>query len=195
MVVRSLDDNFNASEELAGMQSMQGRTTGKDICSALIDCVTKKLSSDFLNLVGLCTDGAPAMCGKRAMALLQEHIGRKIIINHCIIHRQVLCSKVLEFDHVVLVVVSIVNYLRTRKLKHRLFKSFFEEANSEYGNEVHHTDVRWLSRANVLQRFISLKPEISKFLETEFKEFSELSDSSWNEDLFFLGDITSYSRT
>lgn len=71
--VRGIDDNFDASEELAGMQSMQGRTTGKDICSAIIDCVTKKLSSDFKKLVGLCTDGAPAMCGKRngAAALLQ----------------------------------------------------------------------------------------------------------------------------
>ena len=45
--VRGIDDNFDASEELAGMQSMQDRTTGKDICSATIDCVTKKLSSDF----------------------------------------------------------------------------------------------------------------------------------------------------
>ena len=191
--VKGIDDNFNVSEELAGMQSMQGRTTGKDICSAIIDCVTKKLSSDFKNLVGLSTDGAPAMCGKTngAMALLQEHIGRKIIINHCIIHRQVLCSKVLKFDHVMLIVVSIVNYIRIRKLKHRLFKSF-EEADSEYGKVVYHTDVRWLSRANVLQRFIALKPEISKFLETEPKEFSKLNDSSWNEDLFFLGNITFY---
>ena len=57
---------------------------------------------------------------------------------------------------------------------------------------VYHTDVRWLSSANVLQRFIALKPEISKFLETETKEFSEQVDSSWNEDFFFLGDITSH---
>ena len=64
--VRGIDDNFDASEELAGrpMQSMQGRTTGKDICSAIRDCVTKKLSSDFKKLVGLFTVGAPAMCGK-----------------------------------------------------------------------------------------------------------------------------------
>ena len=114
------------------------------------------------------------------MALLQEHIGRKIIINHCIIRRQVLCSKVLKFDHVMLVVVSIVNYLRTRKLKHGIFTLFLEKANSEYGNVVYHTDLRWLSRANVLQRFIALKPEISKFLETEPKEFSEQNDSSGN---------------
>ena len=85
--VRGIDNNFNASEELADMQSMQGRTTGKNICSAIIDCVTKKLSCDFKNLVGMCTDGAPAICGKRngAMALLQEHIGRKIITHHCIL--------------------------------------------------------------------------------------------------------------
>ena len=180
------------SEELGGMQS--GRSTGKNICSAVIDRVTKKLSSDFKNLVGLCTDGAPAMCGKTKgpMTLLQEHIGRKIIINHCIIQRQVLCSKVLKFDHVMLVVVYVVKYLRIRKLNHRLFKSFLKEADSEYGDLVYHTDVRWLSRANVLQRFIALKPEVSKFLETEPKEFSEQDDSSWNEDFFFLGYITSH---
>ena len=81
-----------------------------------------------------------------------------------------------------LVVVPIVNYLRTKKLKHRLFTLFLEVADSEYGGMVCHTDARWFSRANVLQRFIALKPEISKFLETEPKEFSELNDSSWNED-------------
>nr|XP_039256406.1 general transcription factor II-I repeat domain-containing protein 2-like [Styela clava] len=90
------------------------------------------------------------------------------------------------------VVVSIVNYLRTRKLKHRLFKLFLEEVDAEYGDVVYHTDVRWLGRANVLKRFISLKTEITTFLKTEYKVFSELNDSSWNEDLFFLGDITSH---
>ena len=80
--------------------------------------------------------------------------------------------------HVMLVVVSIVNYLGTRKLKHRLFKLFLKEADSEYGNVVYQTDVRWFSRANALLQFIALKPEISKFLETEPKEFSKLSDSS-----------------
>ena len=45
--VRGIDDNFNVSEELAGMQLMQIRTTGRNICSAIIDCVTKKLFSDF----------------------------------------------------------------------------------------------------------------------------------------------------
>ena len=99
----------------------------------------------------MCTDDAPAMCRKTngAMSLLQKHIGKKIITHHCILHQQVLCSKVLEFDHIMLVVVSIVNYLQTRKLKHHLFKSFLEEADSEYGDIMYHTDVRWLSHAKV----------------------------------------------
>ncbi|XP_076810297.1 general transcription factor II-I repeat domain-containing protein 2-like [Clavelina lepadiformis] len=192
--IRGIDDNFNVSENLAGMQSMKGRTTGKHICGEIVDCITTKLSADFKKLVGMCTDGAPAMCGKTkgAMSLLQEVIGRKIIAHHCIIHQQVLCSKVLKFDHVMSVAVSIVNYIRTRKVKHRLFKSFLEETGAEYGDVVYHTDVRWLSRGKVLKRFIALKDEIKKFLETEPKKFSELDDLSWNEDLFFLCDITSH---
>ena len=126
------------------------------------------------------------------MALLQEHIGRKLITHHCISHQQVLWSKVIEFNHVMTVVVSIVNYLRSRKLKYRLFKSFLEETDAEYGDVVYNTDVRWLSRAKVLKRFIAFKDEIAVFLETESQKFPELHDSSWNEDLFFLGDITSH---
>ena len=75
------------------------------------------------------------------------------------------------------VIVSIVNFLRTRKLKHGLFKLFLEEVDAENGDVVYHTDVRWLSRANVLKRFISLKTEKTTFLETESKVFSELNDS------------------
>ena len=37
-----------------------------------------------------------------------------------------------------------------------------------------------------------MKTEITTFLETESKVFPELKDSSWNEDLFFLGDIISH---
>ena len=146
MFVNGIDNNFNAFEKLAGMQSMLDRITGQDIYCAiiLVDCVTKKLSSDFKNLVGMCTDGAPAMSGKRnrAMALFQEHIGRKVITHHCIIHQQILCSKVLKFDSVISVVVSIVNYPRTKKVKHCLFKSFSVDVDSEYDDVVYYTDVR-----------------------------------------------------
>ena len=53
-------------------------------------------------------------------------------------------------------------------------------------------NVRWLSRAKVLKRFRALKDEITKYLETEPQDFSELNHSSRIEDLFFLCDFTSH---
>ena len=142
--IRGVDKNFNITEELAGMQSMKGRTTGKDICTELINCVNNKLAYSFTNLVAICTDGAPAMCGKHtgAVSLIQEFIGRRIITHHCIIHQQALCGKVLKFEHVMSVVVSIVNYLRARALKHRTFRAFLEEVDAKYEDLVYHTEVR-----------------------------------------------------
>ena len=49
--VRGIDDNFNISEDLADTQSMQSRTSGKDICTATVDCAIEKLSSDSKNTV------------------------------------------------------------------------------------------------------------------------------------------------
>ena len=69
--IRGVDKDFNISEELAAMQLMKGRTTGKDICTELINCVNKKLAYNFTNLTAIRTDGAPAMCGKHTGAKLQ----------------------------------------------------------------------------------------------------------------------------
>ena len=100
-----------------------------------------------------------------------------------------LCSKVLKLDHVMSIIVSIVNCLRTRRLKQRLFVSFFEEAGAGYGDVVYHTDVRWLSHAKVLKWFIALKDEIISVFKTQLQKFPELNVSCWNEDLFFFATI------
>uniref|UniRef100_A0A674JUH9 SPIN-DOC-like zinc-finger domain-containing protein n=1 Tax=Terrapene triunguis TaxID=2587831 RepID=A0A674JUH9_9SAUR len=192
--IRGIDKNFEITEELVGMCSMMGRTTGKDISSEVIKCMNDKLGVDFTNLVAICTDGAPAMCGKNvgAVTLLEEFIGRQITKHHCIIHQQVLCSKVLKFEHVMSVVVSIVNLIRSRGLKHRTFRAFLEGEDAECSDLIYHTEVRWLSRGRVLQRFVALKEEIAKFLENGPIKFPELENESWNQDLFFFCDITAH---
>ena len=121
--IRGVDEDFNISEKLASMQSMKGRITGKDIYTESTNCVNKKLAYNFTNLVAICTDSTPAMCRKYtgAVFLIQEVIERSVITHHCIIHQQALCSKILKFDYVMSVVVSVVNYLRTRARKHRTF--------------------------------------------------------------------------
>jgi galactitol-specific phosphotransferase system IIB component len=50
--IRCVDRNFEITEELAGMLSMTGRTTGKDISSEVIKCVNDKLGFDFTKFGG-----------------------------------------------------------------------------------------------------------------------------------------------
>ena len=142
------------------MQSMKGCTTGKNICTEFINSVNKKWAYSSTNLVAICTDGAPALCEKHtgAVSLIQEVIERRIIIHHCIIQHQALCGKILKFDHVMSVVVSVVNYLRAQNLK--TFRAFLEELDAEYKGLVHHTEVGWLSRGRVLLRFVVLKKKV-----------------------------------
>jgi hypothetical protein len=73
------------TEELAGMLSMTGGTTGKEISSEVIKCVNDSLGFDFTNLVAICTDDAAATCGKNVgtFALLEEFVGRQITKHHC----------------------------------------------------------------------------------------------------------------
>lgn len=79
---------------------------------------------DWKNCVGVCTDGAPAMAGKYDG--LQARIRRKnpnVTWHHCMIHRESLVSKEISPGlHLVLsIVISVVNYIKTRPLRARLF--------------------------------------------------------------------------
>jgi hypothetical protein len=126
--IKGADKNFEITEELAGMLPMTGGTSGKGISSEVIKCMNDNLGFDFTNLVASFADGAATMCRKNvgAVALLDEFIGRQITKHHCIIQLQVLCSKVLKFEHVMSMVVFIVKYLRSTGLKHRALESYLE---------------------------------------------------------------------
>jgi hypothetical protein len=43
-----------------------------------------------------------------------------------------------------------------------------------------------------LQRFVAIKEEILQFLQTDQRKFPQLDDEDWNNDLYFLTDITSH---
>ena len=115
----------------------------------------------------------------------------QFISYHCIIHQQVLCSKVVNYEHVMKVVIKIINSIRARALQHRLFKSLLDEVDAQYGDLVLFTEVRWLSRGNVLKRFEHLIPEIKAFVQERGDSYEELDDPKWLADLAFLTDITS----
>lgn len=194
--IRGVNENFEVTQELAELCSMHGRTTGEEISKEVKD-VIEKLKLPWEKLAGVCTDGAPAMMGKRngAVALLQEYSGVELKQYHCVLHQEALCAKVMKFDHVMKVVTSVVNFIRARGLKHRKFQEYLKEMESEHMDIPYHTEVRWLSRGNVLSRFVALKADIIAFLQEEGKHIPELEEEQWSWDLAFLSDISSHLNT
>ena len=91
---------------------------------------------------------------------------------------------------VVDLVVKTVNFIRSHGLNHRQFKSFLVDINSEYGELLCHTEVRWLSRGKVLKRFFALRNEISLFMKMKNKAIPLLDDPTFQRSLAFLTDIT-----
>ncbi|KAJ8882803.1 hypothetical protein PR048_014617 [Dryococelus australis] len=60
-----------------------------------------------------------------AVTLVEKLSGKIIIKYHCSVHRQVLCWKVLNFDHVMSVIISIISSIRSRRLKNSYLKILF----------------------------------------------------------------------
>ncbi|GFY36372.1 general transcription factor II-I repeat domain-containing protein 2 [Trichonephila clavipes] len=118
---------------------MHNTTTGADNVDALME-VVKKYMLPLDTLVCLATDDAFTMTGitKGVAARLKEtckqHGNNNLEHFHCIIHPQVLCSKVLNIGHVLKIVTKIVNYILTHRLNHRQFTSFLEDIESEFTN-------------------------------------------------------------
>uniref|UniRef100_H2Z349 SPIN-DOC-like zinc-finger domain-containing protein n=1 Tax=Ciona savignyi TaxID=51511 RepID=H2Z349_CIOSA len=139
-------------------------------------------------LVSLRMEHPPSMVGKnngfvkRFLDVIQTE---NVLVSHCIIHQENLCSKVL-FGEVMKNVVSCVNYIRSRGLNHRQFKSF----QLRLPGVNYFCAVRWLSRAAVLKRFRDLKEAIHTFMESKGQDISYLKDDAWLNDFAFLTDIT-----
>ena len=77
-----------------------------------------------------------------------------------------------------LVVVSVVNYLRAHALKHRTFRAFLKDVDAEYKDLVYHIEVRWMRRGRVLQRFAALKEEVLQFHKNEPQSSKSLKVNS-----------------
>ena len=145
--VRGVDSDFNVTEEVLGLQAMRGTTTGEDIFQQV-----KKLMNEFnlqiKKLHSLATDGTPAMVGSKVgfvskinkeLSIYKEK--RSIIAFHCINHQQNLCAKSIKFANVMSIVVSCVNFVKSRALNHHQFKEFLEDIDAEYGTVAYYYEV------------------------------------------------------
>lgn len=172
-------------------QELKQTTTGKDIFD-LVDENVKKNNLRWENCVSVCTDGASAMLGHKkgfAAKVLEENQSIKIV--HCMIHREVLVSKSLpaNLKKVLDEVVKVVNFIKANALRSRIFTALCEAMESEYKTLLFHTEVRWLSKGKVLNRFVTMKVEIISFIDTEEVDFPFLKEDLWWLKVSFLSDL------
>ncbi|XP_072384445.1 protein FAM200C-like [Diabrotica undecimpunctata] len=130
-------------EEILFLTSLETTNKAIDIFSAVEDfLVINELPWE--KVIGICTDGAPAMTGCRSgfMELVKKKNPR-IIGSHCIIHRQALVSQTLpERLNVTLnLAIKIVNHIKSSALNTRLFQALRQELNSDQETLLCHTEV------------------------------------------------------
>ncbi|MBN3284406.1 GTD2A protein, partial [Polyodon spathula] len=94
--------------------------------------------------------------------------------HHCILHQGALCGKVLKMYHIMVTVVKTLNFIREKGLNRQQFQKL-KKLNAQYGDLLHHTEVRWFSRGAVLTRFFELRQEIDIFMQLQ-KVTTEMYD-------------------
>ena len=195
--VRSIDSQFNVSEELLGLLPLFTTTKGSDIYEALNSLVSKY--GGFQKCSCIVTDGAKSMTGaKRGVIAYLRDAGVDCPMFHCIIHQESLSSRCIRLSDVMQHVMKIINFIRggNKALRHRLFVDFLKDLDTEFSDVSLHSTVRWLSAGKCLQQFFSLRNEILNFLEelnAETDGFKDLlQDVNFLKGLAFLTDITQH---
>ena len=193
------DAKFRITEELCSLGSLKSTTTAENIFSEVTTALSS-LGLSWKNLKRITTDGARNMVGKKkgVSALMNKKVleanGGQPMQFHWIIHQQAVCGKVLNWRHVMSVVVSNVNFIKNHALNHHQFQTFLANLNYKHGDVMYHNEVCWLSRGKVLRRFFQLCKEINEFLKEKRKKekLDLIADSRWLCELAFLSDITEH---
>ena len=92
---------------------------------------------------------------------------------HCIVHRHALASKTLPSELLEALQVCINNFIKNRSLNQRLFKFLCADHEASQTVVLFHTEVRWLSRGNMINRLLELRNEVTHFLQLHNKNLYE----------------------
>ena len=115
-----------------------------------------------------------------------------IVVTHCFLHRETLVARMMPVDltSVLSTVVSMVNFVKTKPRKTRMFAILHKEMGAGHTNLLLHTEVRCLSRGKVLARVYHLRNELIVFLSNEQREEARsLASDNWWARLVYMTDI------
>ncbi len=120
--LRGVNETFEVTQELAGIETLSGTTKGEDLFFA-VERVLEKNELKWEKMAGITTDGAPAMVGRKSglatfMSQKVSECGGKVVKYHCILHQEQLCAKSVGLVDVMRDVVKIVNNICSKALSH-----------------------------------------------------------------------------
>jgi hypothetical protein len=159
------EDTGIAEEELLFCRPLKEHATGEDIFN-LTNAYFAENEVDWSRCIGICTGGAASMSGKHAGFVARtKEVATNVSWTHCCIHRQALASKRMPqgLKEVPDNAVKIVNFIKSRPTKSRIFQALCEEMGSLHNCLLTHTEVWRLSRGKIFVRLFELRQEIVFF--------------------------------
>uniref|UniRef100_A0A3B3I4U8 Uncharacterized protein n=1 Tax=Oryzias latipes TaxID=8090 RepID=A0A3B3I4U8_ORYLA len=185
-------DTDDICEHILFCKEMEGRTTGEDIFNVVNTFFTRNAIS-WKSCSSVCTDVAASMTGsaKGLIARIKKE-NPDIKWTHCVIHREALASKKMSpaLQDVLNDSIKVINFIRSRPLNARLFRSLCENTGAEHTELLLHPEVRWLSRGRVLSRLFELRAEVHTFLTEHGSPHATMFENTdWLAKLCYLADI------
>ena len=180
------------NEEFLFCQPLETTSKAVDVFQMLIDFYDETELS-WSKLVGVCTDGVPAMIGANSgLISLVKQKNPAIQGTHCTIHKAALVSKSIPkrlHEHMS-VVIKVVNYVKSSALNTRLFSKLCKDMDADHTALLYQIQVCWLSKGNMLSRIFELK-EIKLFLvaKQKYDLLLEFGGDEFSTYLAYLADI------
>ena len=181
------------NEEFLFSQPLETASKAVDVFQMLIDFFDETELS-WSKLVEACTDGAPAMIGANSgLISLVKQKNPAIQGTHCMIHKAALVSKTIPkrlHEHIS-VVIKVVNYVKSSALNTRLFSKLCKDMDADHTALLYQTQVRWLSKRNMLSRIFELREEVELLLVAKQKRDLLLAfgGDGFSAYLAYLADI------
>ncbi|XP_073514845.1 general transcription factor II-I repeat domain-containing protein 2B-like [Phyllobates terribilis] len=192
--IRTVDEDFNISEELLHLMPLQGTTKDEDVYEEVKIALAEH--GGFDKCISILIDGAKSTSAKNSgLAGLLKRDGVGCLTLHCIVHEEGLVGTLLKMAEVMEVVIKMTNLIRDKKcsVTRRRFKALLEELEASRCDLPQNRNVRWINEGNYLCKFFRLRKEMYLFL-SELKSDPLLEERLRDVDflcsLAFLTDVT-----